>query len=1011
MSLDLSPGHVMLNNFTCSSLLAGLLVAPAVAQVTVPHQAQRTDIRLRYASFDPLVAPPNVSELLRSTNEQGLWIVQFHATPTQAGRNDLQRIGGQLIGYLPDNAYVVRMPASRVSEALSIDTVRWVGSYEVAYRIDPALLAARAYASDKPVRYKIVVADRDTDKPALFMKIAAAGGNVENKNVGGSVIDVTLTGPQLLLVAGFNEVLWIDRPGEIQFYMDNARIQGGGDYIELQAGYTGTGVNSHVHEGVEATHPDFTGSVTDVLSAGTADAHGHATGGIMWGNGTSNAAVRGMAPDSGKFYTDIGSQVGSRWEVFDDLVNVHDVSHTSASWGFGLTLNYNSSSVEGDEAIFDHDIAWTQSQANDGTQMSDGFAWAKNVFSIGGVFHGDDAVVGNDQWNGGASIGPASDGRIKPTLVAYYDMIGTSDLTGAAGYSGNDWSADFGGTSGAAPIVGGHNVIAIQMFTDDTGTPGIGQFGNTLRTSGGTAHENRPHFTTLKSLMVASARQYAFTAASTDLRREHQGWGFPSLEDLWDNRDKTFVVDEESVFEQGDIDNYQVTVAANEPHLKISLNWSEPAANPTAAADLINNLSLRVLSPNGIEYWGNVGLEDGPWSISGGSEDTVNSIENVFILNPTAGDWYVQVIATAIVEDNHVETSAVDADYGLVCVGGQGQVAPNGAFGEVESVGFGCDGSACFDAIYEYPTFGLANSSVSFQYSGGDYAYGPGQGTWIPVAGQNLGLGDNSEVVKNLGFTMPYPGGSTSTLRICSNGWITTGFFSGGSNLVPLPADFLAQTMWAPLWHDLNPGAAGSIWFDSTTQRAVVTWASVPNFFNSGSSTFQVQFWANGDVHFVYQNISVAGDYLTGFSSNTNNDPGSINLLTSTGSGLAVCTSPQPELELDTSARPVLGTTFDLVTTEIPLGTYFGLALLSTTPLTPVSLTAFGLPGCELYQTIDVSVIWVQVGNSGSLPWPLPLNPALAGVEAYCQSATLTPGINAFGMAVSNGLKLTVGVL
>jgi hypothetical protein len=1001
----------MLNNLTWPALLAGLLVAPAVAQVVVPEQRQATDIRLRYASFDPLVAPPKVPVLLRSTNEQGLWIVQFHATPTQADRNAMQQLGGQLIGYLPDNAYVVRMTAGLAADALSVKTVRWVGSYEVPYRIDPALLVAKAYASAKPVRYKIVVADKHSDKPNLFMKITAAGGQVENENFGSSVIDATLTGPQLLLVAGFNEVLWIDRPGELQFYMDNARIQGGGDYIEAQAGYTGTGVNSHIHEGVEVTHPDFTGAVTNVQSAGNPNDHGHATAGIMWGNGTSNAAVRGMAPDSGKFYTEVVTQVGSRWEVIDDLVNIHSVSHTSASWGWGLALNYNSSSVEGDEAIFDHDIAWTQSQGNDGTQMSDGYAWAKNVFSIGGVFHGDDAIVGNDQWNGGASIGPASDGRIKPTLIAYYDMIGTSDLTGAAGYSGNDWTADFGGTSGAAPIVGGHNVIAIQMFTDDTGTPGIGQFGNTLRTSGGTAHENRPHFTTLKSLMVTAARQYAFTPTSTDLRREHQGWGFPNLEDLWDNRDKTFVVDETSVLQQGGIDNYQITVAANEPQLKISLNWSEPAANPSAAVDLINNLSLRVLSPSGTEYWGNVGLEDGPWSPVGGSEDTVNSIENVFILNPAAGNWYVQVIATSIVEDNHVETSAVDADYGLVCVGGQGQVAPNGAFGEVESVGFGCDGSTCADAIYEYPTFGLANSGVSFQFSGADYAYLTGQGTWIPAAGQNLGLADNTEVVRNLGFTMPYPGGSTSTLRICSNGWITNSFFAGTSNSTPTPAEFLAHTMWAPLWHDLNPGAGGSVWFDSTTQRAVVTWVAVPNFFNSGSSTFQVQFWANGDVHFIYQNISVAGDYLTGFSRNTTNDPGSINMLAAAGSGLSVCTSPQPEMKFDVSARPVLGTTFDLVTTEIPLGTYYGLALLSTTPLPSVSLTSLGLPGCELYQTIDASVIWVQVGNSGILPWPLPLNTALAGIELYCQSATVTPGINAFGMAVSNGLKLTIGVL
>jgi len=42
--------------------------------------------------------------------------------------------------------------------------------------------------------------------------------------------------------------------------------------------------------------------------------------------------------------------------------------------------------------------------------------------------------------------------------------------------------------------------------------------------------------------------------------------------------------------------------------------------------------------------------------------------------------------------------------------------------------------------------------------------------------------------------------------------------------------------------------------------------------------------------------------------------------------------------------------------------------------------------------------------------WPLPSSPSLAGFEVSCQSAALVPGINPFGMAISNGLKLTVGV-
>ena len=207
------------------------------------------------------------------------------------------------------------------------------------------------------------------------------------------------------------------------------------------------------------------------------------------------------------------------------------------------------------------------------------------------------------------------------------------------------------------------------MFTDEV-IPGFGQFGNPLRMPGGTTHQNRPHFTTLKALMVASANQYAFTGVSTDNRREHQGWGFPSLRNLWDLRMKTSIIDETDVISQGDTTTYAVNVPAGEPALKVVLNWNEPAGNPAAAAHLVNNLSLRVTSPTGAQtYWGNNNLENGVWSTTGGSEDAVNSIECVFVQNPMAGTWQVEVIGTSIVQDNHLETVAMDADYGLVICG------------------------------------------------------------------------------------------------------------------------------------------------------------------------------------------------------------------------------------------------------------------------------------------------------------------------------------------------------
>jgi hypothetical protein len=141
---------------------------------------------------------------------------------------------------------------------------------------------------------------------------------------------------------------------------------------------------------------------------------------------------------------------------------------------------------------------------------------------------------------------------------------------------------------------------------------------------------------------------------------------------MWDYRDQTFIIDEEEILVQGDVDSWQIDVGGGEPQLKACLNWNEPAGNPAASQHLVNNLSLRLTSPTGVVWWGNHQLENGVWSSPGGSEDTINSLECVFIQNPEAGTWTVDVIASAIVQDSHVETAAVDADYGLVVIGGLG---------------------------------------------------------------------------------------------------------------------------------------------------------------------------------------------------------------------------------------------------------------------------------------------------------------------------------------------------
>jgi hypothetical protein len=89
----------------------------------------------------------------------------------------------------------------------------------------------------------------------------------------------------------------------------------------------------------------------------------------------------------------------------------------------------------------------------------------------------------------------------------------------------------------------------------------------------------------------------------------------------------------------------------------------------------VNDLTLRVVSPSGTEYWGNNGLTANMWSTSGGSANDKDTVENVFVQSPATGVWIVEVSAPELNGDTHPESGAVDADYGLVVTGVSGSMS------------------------------------------------------------------------------------------------------------------------------------------------------------------------------------------------------------------------------------------------------------------------------------------------------------------------------------------------
>lgn len=117
-------------------------------------------------------------------------------------------------------------------------------------------------------------------------------------------------------------------------------------------------------------------------------------------------------------------------------------------------------------------------------------------------------------------------------------------------------------------------------------------------------------------------------------------------------------------------------------------------------------------------------------------------------------------------------------------------------------------------------------------------------------------------------------------------------------------------------------------------------------------------------------------------------------------------------LSLQSALRPLLGTTITLQTSNLPAGTglcaqMFGLQ----SQLPPLDLTGLGMPGCTQYLQIDATTVFLPMGGVGDFPLALPGNQVFVGLQIFSQSAALAPGVNALGVAASNALALTLGIL
>jgi serine protease AprX len=634
------------------SVFGVLLMATGAVSASgadTPPASDAQFIRLVNRTFDP------VRTTARQAGEQsghGAYLVQFRGNLTDTQRAQLRGMGARIGSYIPDFAYVVRMGDAARKSVAALNFVRWVGDYQPTDKVGLETVKSAEYLVT-------LVEPNSVDQGTVAERITGLGGLVGSVSESTQHLSAILNADQVAAVTQLPEVLALSPTSAPGTDMDIAREATGANAIEAAGGYRGQGVRGEVMDGgLRATHQEFRARPPILHGPNSTDtSHGTSTYGEIFASGVS-AKQRGLLPEGQGILAT--NNKADRYAHTKELVNPagpYRAVFQSNSWGNALTTSYTTISAAMDKIVFDQDILICQSQSNAGTRSSRPEAWAKNVLSVGGQFHFNTLSRADDKWNSGGSIGPAADGRIKPDLSNYYDAIDTTSST-----SDTSYTTSFGGTSGATPITCGNAGLLFQMWADGVFDGGPGKARDVF--------DSRPHASTAKALLINTANQYPFSGTTADMTRTHQGWGSASVGNLYNQAKATgwklpVLVNETDLLITGQSRNYPVTVNGQKT-LRATLVYTDPAGSPTASVARVNDLTLRVTSPTGTVYFGNNGLQTGNVSTPGGSANTVDTVENVILDLPAAGTWQVEVVASQINADGHVETAATDADYALV---------------------------------------------------------------------------------------------------------------------------------------------------------------------------------------------------------------------------------------------------------------------------------------------------------------------------------------------------------
>lgn len=324
-------------------------------------------ILLENACFDSGLAIPLPDPPLQARGTPGAYIVQSRAPINQAFRTLLNRTGAEIMGYIPNQAYLVRTSEGAAQNLMASPLVQSVLPYQPYYKLKADLLKLAVEGAPLPAEAHLRVLLFPGPSAAARQELAELGMVVlaEEPSPFGPVLQ--LGTPPVGEARGRSLLADLARLPAVQELELLHRRLPANDLVRATVtvasdslattnylGLTGANVLLAINDtGVDATHPDLAGRITGDSPNSLQDLSGHGThvAGVIAGSGLESVTLtntagsdmpatrgqfRGMAPAARLFALSGGTDAYLQQAAAATNAFVSNNSWTYSAGGYDL---------------------------------------------------------------------------------------------------------------------------------------------------------------------------------------------------------------------------------------------------------------------------------------------------------------------------------------------------------------------------------------------------------------------------------------------------------------------------------------------------------------------------------------------------------------------------------------------------------------------------------------------------------------------------------------------------